>query len=252
MVNWADYLAVFHTDRPGVTESVLRRCVAGHHTPYSWLARAVSRRATLVVDIGCGSGAMSRELEQPGRTVIGLDLSSSELTAAAARSSGPWVQADARALPFADNSVDAVVSALGLPVIQPTTLWLSEVSRVLKPGGVLAGLVPTIRPVSLHDMLVAGQLATRLRSQPQFPVSIELATKQMLSSVGLRKNEDARERYHFVVRSRADADLLLSALYLPDTHPERVEDAASWLATEVVRDGEVRVPIPMRRLVAMK
>ena len=94
-INWRNYLATFHPERAGVTEAVLSRALAGDHSPYRWLARAVSATATVVVDLACGSGPMSRELAQPGRTVIGLDLSEHELALAAERGPGPWVRADA-------------------------------------------------------------------------------------------------------------------------------------------------------------
>ena len=44
-VDWAGYLAWFHTERAGVAEAVLSRALAGDHTPYRWLARAVSAEA---------------------------------------------------------------------------------------------------------------------------------------------------------------------------------------------------------------
>ena len=249
---FADYLDQHHQEHPGLVEEVLRRSLAGQHTPYSWLARAVSSRALTVLDIGSGSGAMSRDLARPGRVVIGLDLSADELRQAASRGPGPWVRADARRLPLADASVDAVVSTLGLAVIHPLESWLDEVRRVLRPGGLLAALTPTIGPMSPADMRVAVHLLRTLRMAPVFPVGIELASRQVLGESGLRKIEDNRERYRFVVRSRADADLLLSALYLPGIAERRLERAAAWLARGVARAGEVSVPIPMRRIIAMK
>ena len=100
--DWAAYLRGFHDTTPGVTEAVLSRTLAGGHTPYRWLARAVSPRAQLIVDLACGSGAMSRELALPGRTVLGVDLAESELRLASERSEGPWLCADGLALPLAD------------------------------------------------------------------------------------------------------------------------------------------------------
>ena len=42
-VDWRQYLADFHRDRAGVVEAVLSRVGGRHdHTPYRWLARAVS------------------------------------------------------------------------------------------------------------------------------------------------------------------------------------------------------------------
>ena len=250
--DFADYLDQHHHERPGVTEEVLRRSLAGHHTPYTWLARAVSGRALTVLDIGCGSGAMSRDLARPGRVVIGLDLSTSELREASLRGPGPWVRADARRLPFADGSIDAVVSSLGLAVIHPLEAWLDEVHRVLRPGGLLAALTPTFAPMSPADTRVAVNLLRTLRMTPVFPVGIELASRPVLAESGLRKIEDNRERYRFAVRSHADAELLLSALYLPGIAERRLDRAAAWLARGGSREGEVRVPIPMRRIVAMK
>ncbi len=252
MPNWAEYLDAFHAERAGVTESVLQRAVSGRHTPYHWLSRAVSSRATLVLDIACGSGAMSRELTRPDRVVIGVDLAEQELAKAAGRSAGPWVRADARVLPFADESVDAVTSTLGLAVIHPTSELLSEVARVLKPGGVFAAMTPTVRPLSMTDMATGLVLAHLLRTAPQFPVSLEFASAPLLHAFGLRKMEDARERYRFPVRSREDADLVLSALYLPTTAPDRVEEAAQYLERQAAAKGHIDVPIPMRRIVAIK
>ena len=49
--DWAAYLRGFHAATPGLTERVLSRTLSGGHTPYRWLARAVSPRAGLVVDL---------------------------------------------------------------------------------------------------------------------------------------------------------------------------------------------------------
>ena len=147
-VNWRKYLAEFHRDRAGIAEAVLSRALAGDHSPYRWLARAVSATATIVVDLACGSGPMSRELARPGRTVIGLDLSEHELALAAKRGPGPWVRADALQLPFRDESIDVVTSSMGLVVVQPLTRVIEEVARVLRPGGVLAAIAPAIRPLA--------------------------------------------------------------------------------------------------------
>lgn len=249
---WSRYLADFHAERPGVHEQVLQRCRAGDYTPYTWLARAVAGRAGVVLDIGCGSGAMARELEQPGRTVVGLDLSADELAAARGSGVDALAQADARRLPLADESVDVVVSTLGLAVIHPQKQWLDEVCRVLRPGGVFAALTPTIRPLDRRDLAMATGLLRELRAVPRFPVGIELASGPVLAESGLRRIEDNRERYRYAVRDHDDADLLLSALYLPEVAHDRVRSTAAWLARQAGRRGGVEVPVPMRRIVAMK
>jgi len=82
-MTWDGYLERFHTGRPGITESILRRARADGTDPYTWLAEVVPPRGR-VLDLGCGSAPLSRMLA--GRSWIGLDTSAAEL--AAARSAG--------------------------------------------------------------------------------------------------------------------------------------------------------------------
>ncbi|MET0695548.1 MAG: class I SAM-dependent methyltransferase [Propionibacteriaceae bacterium] len=251
--NWKSYIADFHRERAGVTEAVLSRALAGDHSPYRWLARAVSADANVVLDVASGSGPMSRELAQPGRMVVGVDLSENELGLAADRGPGPWVRGDALALPFADGSVAAVTSSMGLVVVTPLDTVLSEIARVLRPGGVLAAIAPALRPLGPHDIRVLTRINTRLRTKPQFPGPVEIAGfKKTLALHGLRRVEDQRERYRFVIRDRADAQLMMSALYLPTTRWSRVESAIEHLEDRLQKRGPVEVTIPMRRVVAIK
>ena len=75
---------------------------------------------------------------------------------------------------------------------------------------------------------------------------------KILAQHGMRAVEDARERYRFSIRSRADAELVMSALYLPNTRWSRVESAIEYLEDRLKRHEVVDVAIPMRRLVAIK
>lgn len=249
---WAEYLEGFHEERAGITEEVLSRSTAGSHNPYRWLGRAVSKRATTVLDVACGSGAMSRELAMEGRTIIGIDLSESEIRQAAERSNSPFVIGDALRLPFADESFDAVVTSMGLAVIRPVPDLLDEIARVLKPGGAFATMTPTIRPLRPADIRIGATLAAILRSTPRFPGSLEVTMDPLLMASGLRRVENARQRYHFPVTGREDAELLISSLYLPKTQTNRFEVAVDYLVGEAEKSGVVQVPIPMRRVIAIK
>jgi SAM-dependent methyltransferase len=252
-IDWDSYLEGFHAERPGAMEQVLSRALNGHHTPYRWLARAVSARATTVLDLACGAGAMTRELERPGRLIVGVDLSAAELDLAQRRSPGPWVRGDALRLPFADASLDAVVSSMGMVVIHPTSTLLEEVARVLRPGGMLAFIAPTVRPVSPRDLLVGANVASRLRSLPRFPGPLELTDfAATLRSHGMRKYEDGRERFRITIHSRADAELMISSLYLPATSQGRLDAAIAYLEKEVRDHGQVELAVPMRRILALK
>lgn len=236
-----------------MVEAVLSRSMGGDHSPYRWLARAVSADAKLVLDLACGSGPMSRELAQPGRTIIGLDLSAEELALAVQRGPGPWVRADGLALPFADGSMDAVTSSIGLAVLTPLSEVVAECARVLRPGGVLAAIAPALRPLGPRDLRVLTRINTRLRTKPQFPGPLELVGfTKIAEGHGLRRVEDGRERYRFTVQSRADAELVMRALYLPSTRWSRVESAIELLEDRLSRRGPFEIAIPMRRVVAIK
>jgi ubiquinone/menaquinone biosynthesis C-methylase UbiE len=156
-------------------------------------------------------------------------------------------------LPFKDESVDVVTSSMGLVVVQPLNRVIEEVARVLRPGGVLAAIAPGIRPLARSDLRVLTRINGRLRTKPQFPGPVELTGfARTLQLHGMRAVEDARERYGFRIRSRADAELVMSALYLPNTRWARVERAIEYLEDSVERREVVEVAIPMRRLVAIK
>lgn len=195
---------------------------------------------------------MSRMLAREGRTVFGIDLSMDEIREARMLGPGPWARADALHLPVGDNAIDAVISSMTLAVIQETGDLLDEIARVLRPGGMFATLTPTYRPINITDMRLLGPLTARLKGPPRFPVRLDMSMGPLLLAHGLRKIEDARERYYFDVRTLEDAEKLLNALYLPTLGDQTVRDAAAWLVGRV-KDGEpVRVPIPMRRVVAIK
>jgi SAM-dependent methyltransferase len=98
-------------------------------------------RGRRVLEIGCGSAPCSRWLRREGADVVALDLSAGMLARAAElnRSTGidvPLLQADAGALPIADGGLDVVCSAFGgLPFVADVQGALTEVARVLRPGG---------------------------------------------------------------------------------------------------------------------
>lgn len=89
-----------------------------------------------VLEVGAGSGSCSRWVASRGGRAVASDLSGGMLRTG--RPFGPVspVQADARALPFADGSFDLAFSAYGaLPFVADPERVHAEVARVLRPGG---------------------------------------------------------------------------------------------------------------------
>ncbi|MGW0226853.1 class I SAM-dependent methyltransferase [Actinopolymorpha singaporensis] len=260
--DWPGYLDDFHLRHAGVTEDLLRRCRAGDLTPYGWVLRPVAGRGRRVLDVACGSGAVAGELhlEQYHREgiadpmIVGIDRSRRELEVARERHHAQVLCADATRLPFTDGSFDAVVCSMGLMVVQPLAEALAEIARVLRPGGMLTATVAAAVPLRASDLRVLGPLTARLRRPPRFPGWAELGgLGDLLEGAGLHVVEDARERFVFCVRDAADAELLVTALYLPELSEERRAAAIGWLTERAHgRDAGVDVAIPIRRVLAMR
>jgi SAM-dependent methyltransferase len=111
------------------------------HEFLTWLAVAPGRRW---LDVGCGTGELTRAIVRcaaPGE-VIGIDPSEGFLAYARAKTAGAqFREADAQALPFEDESFDAVVSGLALNFVPDPALALREMRRVTRQRGTVAAYV---------------------------------------------------------------------------------------------------------------
>ncbi|MDO5738921.1 MAG: class I SAM-dependent methyltransferase [Ornithinimicrobium sp.] len=98
-----------------------------------------------VLDAGCGSGPLSADLRDRGALVSGFDLSPA-MVALARERLGAEVDlkvADlAERLPYEDDSFDVVVCSLALHYLKDWVAPLTELRRVLRPGGHLVVSVP--------------------------------------------------------------------------------------------------------------
>lgn len=97
-----------------------------------------------ILDVACGTGDLSLTLAGSGDAdVVGLDFCRPMLDIAATKSLKrgakiPFIEGDALALPFRESSFDAVTIAFGLRNLASVESGLSELLRVLRPGGKLA------------------------------------------------------------------------------------------------------------------
>jgi demethylmenaquinone methyltransferase / 2-methoxy-6-polyprenyl-1,4-benzoquinol methylase len=141
--------------------------------------RQAAARAThlhageLAVDVACGTGALTRELEHlaPAALVVGLDFSQEMLKRAG---QGRYAAGDALQLPLEDASVDVVTIAFGLRNLPEPAAGLLELRRVLRPGGRLvvcefsSPVVPVFREVYRRYLTrLMPVAARRLTSDPE-------------------------------------------------------------------------------------
>ncbi|HZO87015.1 MAG TPA: methyltransferase domain-containing protein [Chthonomonadaceae bacterium] len=111
-----------------------------------------ARPETTILDIGCGTGAMSKRLTRWGR-VVSADFSPLALQFSRRRGLRHLVGADAMRLPFASERFDALVAMDMLEHLPNDCAALCEFYRVLKLGGYVFATVPAYpRLWSEHDI----------------------------------------------------------------------------------------------------
>ena len=143
------------------------------------LVSAVAPRAgERVLDVATGTGMVAAELlARASCTVVGVDQSAEMLAAARARFAGArgarveLVQGQAEALPFEDESFDALTVTYLLRYVDDPRATVGELARVVRPGGRVASLefgVPPWRPAYVAWRLYTavglptlGRLASR-------------------------------------------------------------------------------------------
>jgi demethylmenaquinone methyltransferase / 2-methoxy-6-polyprenyl-1,4-benzoquinol methylase len=109
-------------------------------------AAAVVRPGDRVLDACCGTGDLALASLRAGGRVTGIDFSERMLERARRKSSEiEWVRGDALALPFEDDSFDAATVGFGVRNLEDLERGLSELVRVLRPGG-RVGVLEITRP----------------------------------------------------------------------------------------------------------
>src|SRR6201993_127855 len=132
---WASPLGSMLYDN---AQAITRRFMAVWQFPIEWLNIP---QGGIALDVGSGPGSITAAL------ALGVDISLPMLARAVRAEAGPQVgflRADAQRLPLRDQTVDAAVSIAVLQLIPDPVATLSEIARVLRPGGRLAVMVPTV------------------------------------------------------------------------------------------------------------
>lgn len=123
------------------------------HARYDAALRKLAERMpldrSLGLDLGCGDGVLLFKVSRAGGRIIGLDgmvdalrIAKRELSARG-ESQHRLLAGPATAIPLLSESVDYVLSLEVIEHVPDTTSYLTEVRRVLRPGGVLVITTPT-------------------------------------------------------------------------------------------------------------
>jgi SAM-dependent methyltransferase len=137
-VNWSEELEALHVDSS-------RDHFLDVWTRTALLDAIAHERPGVILDAGCSSGYLLDDLARahPGARLLGVDLVAAGLRRAHALvPRAELLLADVCALPLADASVDAVLSANLLEHVPDDGAALAELLRVLRPGGIAAIVIP--------------------------------------------------------------------------------------------------------------
>ena len=100
------------------------------------LARSRLNAGDRLLDLACGTGIVARTAAKMGIAATGGDINEDMLSVARERSDGiDFRQADAQALPFADETFDAIICQQGLQFFPDKRAAAAECRRTLRPGG---------------------------------------------------------------------------------------------------------------------
>lgn len=142
-----------------------------------------------VLELGCGAAEWSRALTRLGARTTGLDNSDARLAHARAAVEEENVEvrlvhASAEAIPLPDASFDLVMADWGAPTFADPYLYVPEVARVLRPGGLfafsgatpLAWVILDFEADAFGERLVNDYFGMRRLELPDSPVEFNLTT----------------------------------------------------------------------------
>ena len=137
-----------------------------------------------VLDIGTGRGALSRQAEEIGAHVVGIDVSMEML----ARGAGARCLMDAQQLGFRSGCFDVAMGAFSIHLLPDPPTGVAEAVRVLRPGGIFgvafSGRTSTPQWDFYHDVL--RRYSVHACGEPRLPPVVPFGDPhEVLASVGL-------------------------------------------------------------------
>jgi ubiquinone/menaquinone biosynthesis C-methylase UbiE len=171
-----------------------------------------------VLDVCCGSGASAipaAEAVGPSGLVVGIDLADNLLELARAKAERRLLknilfhQADMLALPYPDESFDAVICVFGIFFVPDMSSAVQELWRFVRPGGKLAITTwgpDVFEPANSEFWQVIGKTRPELHKafHPWDQITNPQHLRQMLNHGGVEPDEVITENRWHSLRSPDD------------------------------------------------
>jgi len=173
------------------------------HPPPAHLAQFVSElpEAEHALDLGCGDGRLTALLR--ASTITAADASQVALRRAAARLPDAEVTSVVpdEPLPFVDGEFELVLCAETIEHVRDVQLFLSEVRRVLRPGGGLALTTPDHGRRTALRMLLNGFESEFDPLSPHVRFFTRRSLTQLLDAMGFTIDSIRRRSDTLLVRA---------------------------------------------------
>ena len=156
------------------------------------VARAPELAGRLVLDVGAGTGAVSRRLTAAGARAIAVDASWSMLAHDASRRP-PAVVGDVSRLPLADGVFDGAAAAFVLNHLADPVAALAEMRRVVRRGGFVVASVFSSADPPPAKAAIDGVLAAAGWEPPQWYRFLKSVDSQLGSAPRMRDAAQAAE-----------------------------------------------------------
>jgi ubiquinone/menaquinone biosynthesis C-methylase UbiE len=200
-----------------------------------------------ILDAGCGSGSMAREIAKasPKVNVVGIDLRDNYIDYARGRAAEADLQnasfeiGDVRKLPFSNDSFDIIWTKYLLQWVSSPMQAMREFVRVLKPGGLLVSANfdgfavtheppdPAIQPMTefvfgnLVDSFIGRKMAGMCRECDLVDIDVKMEADRVYTVIG---KIDAERRRNWEVQwsgARTPVAKLLGSESLADAFIEK-------------------------------
>ena len=177
-----------------------------------------------VLDVGTGTAFLANMISELGYRSVGIDFADGMMeigrqNSASRGTNVEFVKGDGEALPFADNSFDAVVNSRVLWLLLDPVKAMKEWKRVLKPGGVLLSFIRITTPEEQ-----AQKLAENSETKEMYPPEVSDAMPLRAAPI-----DDHLAAYQKAGFYNPEAILLRRDLSLK-------EDAKPWYAFKGVKE----------------